>query len=528
MALGELIGRWLGRVEIVLAGLDERLRDGEDALAHGDAMRARAAAHAILERLPGSPHGLALLADACETAGLEAELELTLDELSHRAPSHAEVWIRLAEARRRSGAPAAQTRDAFVRALAVAAPASDPRRGALLALADLDLELGDGARADLWLDRVAEDRAADVCLRRAEARLAAGDGPGAQAWLERAGDDPLSGRLALARGRMWAEAGDDRAIAPLLRAMILGERGASEALSSALASMNTTEELRAKIGRVIEGTEEAASARWRAAFARAEGRREDAKQALIDAIKGGSQSAARALFDAGLADGDEDAVIRALEALPAGDPSEEIRDARALSAAAAGTAEALDAIAGIASPRVARIAQHRRAALIATWLPADAAAMWHDLLARLDGHARRLGDLDSVAALAELSADRARPLRIAIVGEFNAGKSTFINALIGEDVAPTGVLPTTATLHHLRYAPDPIARVILEPGAGVPERIVATSELRATLKTLGDGVVRRVEILLPIASLTRAEILDTPGFNAPDARHTLAARRAFE
>jgi hypothetical protein len=37
-----------------------------------------------------------------------------------------------------------------------------------------------------------------------------------------------------------------------------------------------------------------------------------------------------------------------------------------------------------------------------------------------------------------------------------------------------------------------------------------------------------VEILLPLASLTRVEILDTPGFNAPDPRHTAAARGAFD
>ena len=78
-----------------------------------------------------------------------------------------------------------------------------------------------------------------------------------------------------------------------------------------------------------------------------------------------------------------------------------------------------------------------------------------------------------VAAVADLAAERARPVRLAIVGEFNAGKSTFINALIGADVAPTGVLPTTATLHHLRWAPDPIARISFAPGHEPPERIVA-------------------------------------------------------
>ena len=93
-----------------------------------------------------------------------------------------------------------------------------------------------------------------------------------------------------------------------------------------------------------------------------------------------------------------------------------------------------------------------------------------------------------------------------------------------------GVLPTTATLHHLRYAPDPIARILFHAtaGDGPPERIVPVGDLRTVLKAIDATDVRRVEILLPIVSLTRVEILDTPGFNAPDARHTEAARRAFE
>ena len=36
--------------------------------------------------------------------------------------------------------------------------------------------------------------------------------------------------------------------------------------------------------------------------------------------------------------------------------------------------------------------------------------------------------------------------RIAIVGEFSSGKSTFINALIGKDILKHGVQETTATI----------------------------------------------------------------------------------
>ena len=135
-----------------------------------------------------------------------------------------------------------------------------------------------------------------------------------------------------------------------------------------------------------------------------------------------------------------------------------------------------------------------------------------------------------IPTLADVAQERRRPVRVAIVGEFNAGKSTFINALVGAEVAPTGVLPTTATLHHVQHALDPLARIAFYPaedGAVPPPRLVAPNVLRATLKSLPGGSVARVDIFVPLPSLTRLEILDTPGFNAPDPRHAAAAREAF-
>src|SRR6476646_6820990 len=38
---------------------------------------------------------------------------------------------------------------------------------------------------------------------------------------------------------------------------------------------------------------------------------------------------------------------------------------------------------------------------------------------------------------------------LVIVGEFNAGKSAFINAFIGEEVMPEGVTPTTSVINLL-------------------------------------------------------------------------------
>ena len=41
------------------------------------------------------------------------------------------------------------------------------------------------------------------------------------------------------------------------------------------------------------------------------------------------------------------------------------------------------------------------------------------------------------------------------MGEFNHGKSSFVNALLGESALPVGVTPTTATIHHLKFAESP-------------------------------------------------------------------------
>src|SRR4051812_47109059 len=40
---------------------------------------------------------------------------------------------------------------------------------------------------------------------------------------------------------------------------------------------------------------------------------------------------------------------------------------------------------------------------------------------------------------------------LVVVGEFNSGKSAFVNALVGEPVMPEGVTPTTSLVHLLVY-----------------------------------------------------------------------------
>jgi hypothetical protein len=64
-------------------------------------------------------------------------------------------------------------------------------------------------------------------------------------------------------------------------------------------------------------------------------------------------------------------------------------------------------------------------------------------------------------ALAELRARLlAGRLHVAVLGQFKRGKSSFLNALLGEAVLPTGVVPLTAIATFIRWAAAPSIRVI--------------------------------------------------------------------
>ena len=81
---------------------------------------------------------------------------------------------------------------------------------------------------------------------------------------------------------------------------------------------------------------------------------------------------------------------------------------------------------------------------------------------------------------------------LVVAGEFNAGKSSFINALLGERVLPEGVTPTTDRINLLRYGPE-----------------VTEQHLEAFL----------LERTFPADLLREITIVDTPGTNAIIRRH---------
>jgi small GTP-binding protein len=81
---------------------------------------------------------------------------------------------------------------------------------------------------------------------------------------------------------------------------------------------------------------------------------------------------------------------------------------------------------------------------------------------------------------------------LVIAGEFNSGKSSFINALLGERMLPEGVTPTTDRINLLRWGPEVTER---SPEAYLLERTHPAEVLR------------------------ELNIVDTPGTNAVVRRH---------
>jgi Flp pilus assembly protein TadD/GTP-binding protein EngB required for normal cell division len=142
----------------------------------------------------------------------------------------------------------------------------------------------------------------------------------------------------------------------------------------------------------------------------------------------------------------------------------------------------------------------------------------HELAARTPA----LAELTIAAGRAVEAFDR--PLLVAVMGEFNAGKSSFVNALVGEEVAPTGVTPTTATINVWRHGAAPGARVVYHDGT---TRELGAASVGPFLRELADAeaaAVRVVEIFHPLDALRRVEIVDTPGWNALSAAHEKVAR----
>jgi GTPase Era involved in 16S rRNA processing len=110
------------------------------------------------------------------------------------------------------------------------------------------------------------------------------------------------------------------------------------------------------------------------------------------------------------------------------------------------------------------------------------------------------------------------------MGEFSTGKSSFVNALLGAEVAPTGITPTTATINVLKYGAEKRGRIIYRDDR---ERVISWDDIPGVLRGLDAteaATIRHVELLYPLEALERVSIVDTPGLNSILPEHEQTAR----
>jgi len=111
---------------------------------------------------------------------------------------------------------------------------------------------------------------------------------------------------------------------------------------------------------------------------------------------------------------------------------------------------------------------------------------------------------------------------VAVLGQFKAGKSSFLNGLIGAAVVPVDVLPSTAVVTRLGYGPR--ERVLVHGLAGEPFEI-PLSRLAEYVTERGNPAnekrVSLVDVELPaLSAFEGIRFVDTPGLGSVFAHNT--------
>ena len=126
------------------------------------------------------------------------------------------------------------------------------------------------------------------------------------------------------------------------------------------------------------------------------------------------------------------------------------------------------------------------------------------------------------------------PCVLTVAGRVKAGKSTLINALLGQDLSLTGVTETTATINFFRFGQPsdpnlPVCCVWLDG-----RRTWETKAFLDSLQGTGEDAIRKaesfdhLEFYLPHPDLRDITLVDTPGTDAITGRDGSAHERVTD
>ncbi len=130
------------------------------------------------------------------------------------------------------------------------------------------------------------------------------------------------------------------------------------------------------------------------------------------------------------------------------------------------------------------------------------------------------GDDPRIAADLEAWRTRLRePLRVGIAGMVKAGKSTLLNALIGERIAPTDAGECTRIVTWYRYGSTPRVDAVHHDGrkSGLVLRR-GDGRLQLDLRGLDPEDIAHIDVRWPAPSLRSLVLIDTPGIESISER----------
>lgn len=122
---------------------------------------------------------------------------------------------------------------------------------------------------------------------------------------------------------------------------------------------------------------------------------------------------------------------------------------------------------------------------------------------------RQRGDV--FCQLDRIGARLAEPLRIALAGTLKAGKSTLVNALVGDDIAPTDATEATRIVTWFRHGPTPRVTANHRGGRRANVPITRRGGLSFDLRRINPAELIDLEVEWPAEELIDATIVDTPG-----------------
>jgi GTP-binding protein EngB required for normal cell division len=115
---------------------------------------------------------------------------------------------------------------------------------------------------------------------------------------------------------------------------------------------------------------------------------------------------------------------------------------------------------------------------------------------------------------------------VVVLGNFKAGKSSFLNNLVGENILPVGVLPLTAIITRLRYGDSVKATVHFLDGTSSEVQVAEVGKYIAESENPKNATrVSNVLIETPaLKAYAGLQFIDTPGLNSIYAHNSATSR----